>query len=308
MEKNKTIIKIKNLKKQYKNEKVLKSIDLEIKSWDFFALLWHNWAWKTTIINILTNLVEKTSWKVEIWEFDIEKNFNKARELIWVVPQEFNFDQFAKVKDIPITQAWYYWINKKIATEKTKKLLKQLWLWEKRNSKARELSWWMKRRLMIVRALVHEPKILILDEPTAWVDVDLRKSMWFFIQELNKSWTTILLTTHYLEEVEALCEKVAILDKGKIIENTTVKNLLSKLEEEVIILTTKLDKEIKLDWKFTKKYKTKIINSNEIEVTITNKISLNELFLDLNNLSIEIKSFRNKTSRLEALFMKIINK
>mgnify|MGYP002477534427 CR=1 FL=1 len=303
----KNIIEIHKLTKQYNNTKVLKSIDLEIEEWDFFALLWHNWAWKTTTINILTNLVNKSSWRVKIWWIDIDKDFSEARRLIWVVPQEFNFDQFAKVKDIPVNQAWYYWIDKDTAKQKTKELLKKLWLWEKRDSKARELSWWMKRRLMIVRALVHEPKILILDEPTAWVDVDLRKSMWEFIEKLNKNWTTILLTTHYLEEVEALCEKVAILDKGKIIENTSVKTLLSKLKEEVIILSVDWDID-KLDSSFKKRFKASIIDNSEIEVTITKKINLNELFKDLEKLKINIKSFRNKTNRLEALFMKIINK
>ena len=262
----KNIIEIKNLTKKYNNNEVLKSINLDIESWEFFALLWHNWAWKSTIINILTNLVTKNSWNIKIWWIDIDENFENARKLIWVVPQEFNFDVFEKVKNIPVIQAWYYWIDKKTATEKTEIMLKKLWLWEKRDAKAKELSWWMKRRLMIVRALIHEPKILILDEPTAWVDVDLRKSMWEFINELNASWITILLTTHYLEEVEALCKKVAILDKWELIENTTVKNLLSKLKEETIILSS--ENEVKLEQDFIKKYDIKLLDDNEIEMTI----------------------------------------
>ena len=293
------IIEIKWLEKKYKENKVLKWINLEIESWDFFALLWHNWAWKTTIINILTNLVTKSSWIVKIWWIDIDKDFPSARKLIWVVPQEFNFDVFSKVKEIPVIQAGYYWIDKKIAEERTEILLKKLWLWEKREAKARELSWWMKRRLMIVRALIHEPKILILDEPTAWVDVDLRKSMWEFINELNKNWTTILLTTHYLEEVEALCKKVAILDKWEIIENTSVKNLLSKLKEETIILTVKEDYE--LSENIIKKYNIKILEENEIELVVDEKITLNDLFSDLTEEKINIKSFRNKTNRLRSI-------
>ena len=303
---SKKIINIQNLEKKYWETKVLKWINLEIEQGDFFALLWHNWAWKTTTINILTSLVNKTSGSVKVWWIDIDDNFSEAKKLIWVVPQEFNFDQFAKVKDIPVIQAWYYGISKKEAVEKTEELLKKLWLWEKRNSKARELSWWMKRRLMIVRALVHSPKMLILDEPTAWVDVDLRKSMWDFIEKLNKDWTTILLTTHYLEEVEALCKKVAILDSGEIIENTTVKKLLSTLQEEIIILWTE-NKIESLDKKFEKDFLAKILNENEIEVTIKKWTKLNELFKILNEFNIEITSFRNKTNRLEALFMKLIN-
>lgn len=301
------IIEIKNLVKKYGENEVLKSIDLDINSGDFFALLWHNWAWKTTIINIMTNLVKKTSGEIKINGIDIDNDFNKARTNIWVVPQEFNFDVFSKVRDIPIIQAWYYGIDKKTASEKTDELLKKLGLWEKRDAKAKELSGWMKRRLMIVRALIHEPKILILDEPTAWVDVDLRKSMWEFIKDLNEKWLTILLTTHYLEEVEALCKKVAILDNWKIIENTTVKNLLSKTSEEVFVLET--NNEIKkIDEDFIKKYSMKINDSNEFEITIKADESLNEIFKKLDWFWVEIKSFRNKTNRLEALFMKIIKK
>lgn len=302
----KKIIEIKNLTKKYNNKKVLESINLDIEAGDFFALLWHNWAWKTTIINILTNLVTKNSWDIKIWWINIDDDFESARKLIWVVPQEFNFDVFAKVKDIPVIQAWYYWIDKKTATKKTEIMLKKLWLWEKRDAKAKELSWWMKRRLMIVRALIHEPKILILDEPTAWVDVDLRKSMWEFINELNASWITILLTTHYLEEVEALCKKVAIINIWEIVENTTVKNLLSKLKEETIILSSKNNFELTKD--FIKKYNVKLLDDNEIELTVYENMNLNDIFTELSNQKITIKSFRNKTNRLEALFMKLINK
>lgn len=297
-------IKIENLVKNYWENKVLKEVNLEIEQGDFFALLWHNWAGKTTLISILTNLVNKNSWKVEINWVNIDNDFSLARSFIWVVPQEFNFDIFAKVKDIVMTQAGYYWIPKNVALKRTTYYLEKLWLGEKTNSKARELSWWMKRRLMIARALIHEPKILILDEPTAWVDVELRKSMWEFIQELNSNWTTILLTTHYLEEVEALCKNVAIINKWQIIENTSVKNLLSKLDEEIIVLST--NKEISsLDKELIENFSIKILSENEIEATISKKHNLNDLFNTLTKFDIQINSFRNKVNRLEKLFLDI---
>lgn len=301
------IIEIKWLIKEYSWKKVLNWIDLEIQKGDFFALLWHNGAGKTTTINILTNLVKKTSWNVKVWWIDIDNNFSSARKKIWVVPQEFNFDVFAKVKDIPVIQAWYYGIDKETAKLKSEELLKKLWLWEKRNAKAKELSWGMKRRLMIVRALVHNPEVLILDEPTAWVDVDLRKSMWEFIKELNKNGMTIILTTHYLEEVEELCKNVAILDKWEIIENTSVKKLLSKTNEESFIFTSK-DWYKNLEKDFIKKYSLKEIDENDFELTIKIEDSINEVFREFDKKDITITSFRNKTNRLEALFMKIIKK
>ena len=297
-------IKIEKLVKNYWDNKVLKEVNLEIEQGDFFALLWHNWAGKTTIISILTNLVNKNSWKVKINWVDIDEDFSLARSYIWVVPQEFNFDIFAKVKDIVMTQAGYYWINKKISEERTNYYLEKLWLSEKADSKARELSWWMKRRLMIARALVHEPKILILDEPTAWVDVELRKSMWEFIKELNSNWTTILLTTHYLEEVEALCKNVAIINKWEIVENTSVKNLLSKLDEEIILLYSS-EKIWNLDKELIEKFWAKLLNETEIEVTISKKNNLNNLFDMLNKFWIQINSLRNKVNRLEKLFLDI---
>lgn len=301
------ILSIKNLHKKYGDNNVLKWVDLKVEAWDFFALLWHNWAGKTTLISILTNLVNKTSWDVKINNIDIDKNFSKARSYIGVVPQEFNFDVFAKVIDIIIFQAGYYWIDKKTALERSELYLKKLWLWEKRNSKAKELSWWMKRRLMIVRALVHNPKILILDEPTAWVDVNLRKTMWEFIQELNKSGTTIILTTHYLEEVETLCKNVAILNQWNIVKNTSVKKLLSELEKESIILTYS-DKKINLSKDFVKKFDVQILADNEMELEVTKDCSLNELFEKLTKEWVDIRSFRNKTNRLEALFMNLSQK
>lgn len=297
-------IKIEKLVKNYWENEVLKKVNLEIEQGDFFALLWHNWAGKTTIISILTNLVNKNSWKVEINWIDIDNDFSLARSFIWVVPQEFNFDVFAKVKDIIMTQAWYYGVPKDIAKNRVDYYLEKLGLSDKANAKARELSWWMKRRLMIARALIHEPKILILDEPTAWVDVELRKSMWEFVKELNSNWTTILLTTHYLEEVEALCKNVAIINKWEIIENTSVKNLLSKLDEEIIVLTS-TKKIVSLEKDLKDKFSAVLLNENEIEVIISKKHNLNDLFSTLNKFDIQISSFRNKINRLEKLFLDI---
>ena len=300
-------LEIKNLKKSYKDKKVLKWITFDIKEWDFFALLWYNWAWKTTIIWILTDLIRKNSWKIKIFWNDIDNYFNEAKRYIWIVPQEFNFNIFEKVKNIPVNQAWYYGVSKKIAEERTEKYLKELWLWDKRNSEAMELSGWMKRRLMIVRALVHNPKLLILDEPTTWIDVELRKNTHNFLTKLNKWWMTILLTTHYLEEVEALCNKLAIIENWKIIENTTVKRLLEKLDEEVIIFNLK--KEIKsIPSNLEKKYKAEIINKLEIKIYLKEKQLINELIKDFDKQNIKICSFRNWSSRLEQLFINLTKK
>jgi len=232
-------LKIQNLKKSYKKLEVLKWINLTIERWDFFWLLWKNWAWKTTTINILTDLVIKTSWEVKVFWTSIDKSFSEAKSMIWVVPQEFNFDIFSKLIDIVVYQAWFYWISKSVAKERSEELFKKLWLWDKRNEMAKDLSGWMKRRLMIVRALIHKPKLLILDEPTAWVDVEHRKDMWEFLVDLNKSWTTILLTTHYLEEAEMLCNNIAIMSNWKIIKEWSPRELLKWLNEEDIVLYLK---------------------------------------------------------------------
>ena len=224
--------------------------------------------------------------------------------MIGVVPQEFNFNMWTKVRDIPVIQAGYYGIDKKTATERTEKYLKRLELWEKRDNQAMELSGGMKRRLMIVRALIHEPKFLILDEPTAGVDVELRNSMWEFIKELSENGTTILLTTHYLEEVEALCNKVAIISKGKIVENTTTKKLIQKLDCEVFVLNpVKVLKKLPKD--FEKKYDAKIRKDDDIEITIRKDMILNEAFSDLSTEKIDIGSIRNKSNRIEQLFIEL---
>ncbi len=295
---------IKDLIKNYSNKKVLKWVSFDIESGDFFALLWYNWAWKTTLIWIITDLVKKNSWKIKVFNYNIDDDFSSAKKCIWIVPQEFNFNIFSKVKDVPVEQAWYYWISGRVAKKRTEKYLKELWLWDKRNNEIRELSWWMKRRLMIVRALIHEPKLLILDEPTAWIDVELRKSTRSFLRRLNKNWVTILLTTHYLEEVEALCQNLAIISDWKIIKNTSTKNLLKSLDEEIIILDTK-EKTEKLPLVLKEKYKSQILNDTEIKIHLKENQSINQLVKDFDKYFIEISSFKNESSRLEQLFTRL---
>lgn len=303
----KKILEIKNLEKKYWDLEVLKWVNLEVEEGDFFALLWHNGAWKSTTIGVMTSLVNKNSWTVKIWGIDIDKDFSAAKKCIWVVPQEFNFDIFAKVWDICRYAAGYYGIPKKIAEERIEFYLKKLELWDKRDSKARELSGGMKRRLMIARALVHEPKVLVLDEPTAWVDVELRKTMWEFIQMLNKEkGITIILTTHYLEEVEQLCNNVAILSGGKIVKNSGVKDLLKSLDKEVFVLDLK-NKLSQIPERFSQ-YEPKLVDENTLELTIKAKESLNEIFSVLSEKGVEVLSMRNKSNRLEQLFIGLTQK
>ena len=291
-------IKTTNLTKKYKDFEALKNINFSIKSWDFFSLLWVNWAWKTTIIWILTDLVNKTSGKVEIFWIDIDKDFSSAKKLIWVVPQEFNLDIFAKVIDVLTTQAWYYWMSKKDSSIKAIELLKELWLYDKKDSSVRELSGWMKRRLMIARALVHSPKLLILDEPTAWIDINLRKSTYEFLQKLNKNWLTILLTTHYLEEVERLCNSLAVIKNWEIIINTSKKEFFEKIKNSKFEI--ELDKNYN-SLEFLKDYIYEIKDELLI-IEISKKKNLNEIFELLNKNNIWYKNIKNITNELEALF------
>ena len=291
-------IKTTNLTKKYKDFEALKNINFSIKSWDFFSLLWVNWAWKTTIIWILTDLVNKTSGKVEIFWIDIGKDFSSAKKLIWVVPQEFNLDIFAKVIDVLTTQAWYYWMTKKESSIKAIELLKELWLYDKKDASVRELSGWMKRRLMIARALVHSPKLLILDEPTAWIDINLRKSTYEFLQKLNKNWLTILLTTHYLEEVEKLCNSLAVIKNWEIIINTSKKEFFEKIKNSKFEI--ELDKNYN-SLEFLKDYIYEIKDELLI-IEISKKKNLNEIFELLNKNNIWYKNIKNITNELEALF------
>lgn len=300
-------ISIKNLKKTYDDGFVaLKGIDLEIKQGDFFALLGPNGAGKSTTIGILNSLVRKTSGTVEIGGINIDDNFDYAKTKLGVVPQEFNFGIFEKVKDIIVTQAGYYGIPKKQALENTDLLLKQLGLWEKKDVMARMLSGGMKRRLMIARALVHKPEILILDEPTAGVDVELRNSMWEFITKLNKAGTTIILTTHYLEEAEELCKNIAIIDNGKILQNSSMKDLLKTSSKQTIVLDIKDNLKV---IPTIKKCQVIKIDENTLEIIFdSEKITLNEIFHELYEKNVIVQSMRNKQNRLEELFLEITKK
>ena len=297
-------LSIKNLRKTYEGGlEAVKGIDLEVEKGDFFALLGPNGAGKTTTINIIMSLVNKTKGQVKVFGYDIDKDPEKAKTFIGFTPQEFNFDIFEKVFDIVVRQAGYYGIDKKTAKKKAEKYLKQLGLWNKRNEQSLKLSGGMKRRLMIARALVHEPKLLILDEPTAGVDIETRRGMWDFIREINEKGTTIILTTHYLEEAENLCRNIAIIDHGKIIENTSMKNFLSKMDKETFIFD--INKCIKKVPNL-KNYKIKIIDETTIEVEILEKQNLNKIFEHFKKNKIEIISMRRKTARLEELFMALV--
>ena len=298
-------LEIKNLKKIYPNGvEALKGIDLEVKRSDFFALLGPNGAGKTTIINIIVDLVNKTGGSIKVFGIDIDRDKDEAKMHIGIVPQEFNFNIFEKVFDIVVQQAGYYGIPKKIAKERAEKYLKQLGLWEKRNSASRTLSGGQKRRLMIARALVHEPQLLILDEPTAGVDIEIRRSMWKFISDLNTSGRTIILTTHYLEEAESLCRNIAIIDHGKIIENTSMKEFLRKVDRETYVFDVKEAKPIN----DLEHCNFKVIDDTTIQAEISKEDSLNKLFEHFKKNSIEVLSMRRKTARLEELFMSLVNK
>ena len=295
---------IKNLFKEYDSGLLaLKGIDIEVKQGDFFALLGPNGAGKSTILGIISSLVKKTSGDVTLFGMNIDKDFPIIKKNIGVVPQEFNFNQFEKVFDIISTQGGYFGIPRKLSEERAEKYLKLLGLWDKRDQTPRMLSGGMKRRLMIARALIHEPKLLILDEPTAGVDIELRRSMWKFLKEINEKGTTIILTTHYLEEAEYLCRNVAIIDRGKIIQNTSTSDLLRQLNAESFIFDAY---ENLSELPSINGYKGRIINDNSFEIEVEKNKSLNTLFTNLTAQGIEISSMRNKTNRLEELFVSIV--
>ncbi|GAB4223087.1 MAG: ABC transporter ATP-binding protein [Gammaproteobacteria bacterium] len=296
---------ITNLTKTYANGvTALKGINLTVQEGDFFALLGPNGAGKSTTIGILTSLVNKTSGDIKVYGYDLATQIQLAKTQIGLVPQEFNFNIFVKVHDILMTQAGYYGVKPALARERTEFYLKKLDLWEKRNDIARNLSGGMKRRLMIARALVHQPQLLILDEPTAGVDIEIRRSMWEFLREINKQGTTIVLTTHYLEEAENLCNNIAIIDHGEIIENTSMRQLLKKLNRETFVFY--LEKSLNFKPELTN-FPCYLIDENTLEVEVHKDQSLNQLFTELNENHIEALSMRNKTNRLEELFLKLIN-
>lgn len=279
----------------------LKGIELEVQQGDFFALLGPNGAGKSTTIGIISSLVNKTQGSVSVFGYDLDTHLTQAKAYIGLVPQEFNFNQFETVLQIVVNQAGYYGVPRNIAKQRAHKYLSQLDLWEKRNAPARTLSGGMKRRLMIARALMHEPKLLILDEPTAGVDIEIRRSMWAFLQEINAAGVTIILTTHYLEEAEMLCRNIAIIDKGIIVENTSIKTLLSKLNIETFVLDVQTDKTVIVltDVKYTFK-------DNEIEVEVAKEDGLNHVFTQLTEQGVQVMSMRNKANRLEELFVKLV--
>lgn len=301
-----TALVIENLTKTYKNGfQALKGINLRVEQGEFYALLGPNGAGKSTTIGIISSLVKKTEGKVTIFGYDLDKDLSLAKQQLGVVPQEFNFGQFEKVVDIVATQAGYYGIDKKLAYERAEKYLKKLGIWDKKDQQARMLSGGMKRRLMIARAMVHEPKLLILDEPTAGVDIELRRSMWEFLTEINQQGTTIILTTHYLEEAEMLCRRIAIIDKGQIVEDTDMKTLLSKLDIEHFLLDLRepLSQVPQID-----NIPTKLIDQRTLEVAVNKSQSLNEVFNVLNAQQINVLSLRNKSNRLEELFVSMVEK
>jgi len=294
-------LSIKDLSKKYKSGvEALKSVSFDVQEGDFFALLGPNGAGKTTAIGIITSLVNKSSGSIEVFGHDLDKELAKAKSCIGVVPQEVNLNLFDYNFNILVNQAGFYGIPRSEGKKRAEQYLKQMQLWEKRKTNARSLSGGMKRRLMVARALVNRPKLLLLDEPTAGVDIETRRMMWDFLRDLNANGTTIILTTHYLEEAEQLCNKVAIIDEGKIIENDSMQNVLKKLKTEVFILNTEkpLDKAPQIDG-----YITALKSPQEIEITVSQKQGVNDAFSTLQARGVKVLSMRNKNSRLEELFL-----
>tara|TARA_A100001388_G_scaffold93106_1_gene67488 strand:+ start:263 stop:1183 length:921 start_codon:yes stop_codon:yes gene_type:complete len=297
-------LQIDDLKKTYKGGTVaLKGISLKVKKGDFYALLGPNGAGKSSTIGIIGTLVTKTSGQVKIFDIDTDKDVATAKLLLGVVSQEINFSQFEKVIDIVTTQAGFYGIKKSIAKPKVETMLRRLGLWDKRNDQARTLSGGYKRRLMIAKALIHEPKLLILDEPTAGVDIELRREMWDFLKEINANGTTIILTTHYLEEAEQLCKNIGIIDHGEIVVDTSMKDLLRKLDVQgfVLDLEEPLDNEPMIEG-----YNLRLDDPLTLVTAINKDKSINNLFDELNKIGIKVKSMRNESNRLEELFIETI--
>ena len=298
-------LEINDLKKTYSGGvEALKGISFSVNEGDFYALLGPNGAGKSSTIGIIGSLVTKSSGNVKIFDVDIDENLPLAKTMLGVVSQEINFSQFEKVLDIVVTQAGFYGIPKKEALPKVENILKRLSLWDKRNVQARTLSGGYKRRLMIAKALIHEPKLLILDEPTAGVDIELRREMWSFLKEINENGTTIILTTHYLEEAEQLCRNIGIIDKGKIVVNTSMKDLLGTLNVQgfVFDLQSPLDQAPIIEG-----FPLKLEDSLTLIAAVSKDRSINALFEELSKLDIKIKSMRNESNRLEELFIEMVN-
>ncbi|TQV81473.1 ABC transporter ATP-binding protein [Aliikangiella coralliicola] len=299
-------IEIIDLKKKYANRvEALKGISFSVEKGDFIALLGPNGAGKSTTIGVICSLVNKSSGTVKVFGHSIDSELEAAKRCIGLVPQEFNFSQFETCRQIVVTQAGYYGVTRAVANERAEKILKQLALWEKRDTQARELSGGMKRRLMIARALMHEPKVLILDEPTAGVDIEIRRSMWEFLTKINKQGTTIVLTTHYLEEAEQLCRNIAIINHGEIIENTTMKDLISRLDRETFVLDVdKTPQEFPCIDEVCFRHR----DDSSIEIDVPKSAALNNVFEWLTKQEIKVLSMRNKSNRLEELFVQLTEK
>ncbi|GBE09983.1 daunorubicin/doxorubicin resistance ATP-binding protein DrrA [bacterium BMS3Bbin12] len=297
-------LRVRGLTKTYADgHRALRGVDLDVERGDFFALLGPNGAGKTTLIGITSSLVNKTSGKVYIFDKDIDTDFEDARTHIGLVPQEFNFPVFEPVIEVLVNQAGYYGMARRRAFSRAEEVLHQLGIWEKRHTTARNLSGGMKRRLMIARALMHEPELLILDEPTAGVDIELRRSMWDFLRRINGQGTTIILTTHYLEEAESLCRHIAIINRGELVENTGMKQLLSRLDTETFLLdiASPLGEPPRISGQAVR-----LVDEITLEVEIHKREGINALFAALSHLGIEVLSMRNKANRLEQLFMHLI--
>jgi ABC-2 type transport system ATP-binding protein len=296
---------LRKLTKTYKNGvKALKGIDLEVEEGDFFALLGPNGAGKTTAIGIITSLVNKSSGVVEVFGHDIDRELEVAKSCIGLVPQEINFNLFETLFTIVVNQAGFYGIPRPLARVRAEKYLKQLQLWERRNSIARTLSGGMKRRLMIARALMHEPKLLILDEPTAGVDIENRRSMWEFLRNINLEGTTIILTTHYLEEAENLCRNIAIIDGGRIIEKDSMPNVLRKLQTEVFVFNLRKSR---TDAPPMAVFNPVLVDDHTLEIEVSKSQTLNDIFAQFSAQGIEVTSMRNKVNRLEELFIRLVD-
>ncbi len=297
-------LSIRGLTKTYRNGvQALRGIDLDVQEGDFFALLGPNGAGKTTSIGIVMSLVTKTGGSVSVFGHDIDRELDRAKSCIGLVPQEINFNQFEKVFTIVVNQAGFYGIPRGLAHERAEKYLRQLQLWDKRDAIARSLSGGMKRRLMIARALVHEPRLLILDEPTAGVDIEIRRSMWGFLRAINAQGTTIILTTHYLEEAESLCRHIAIIDGGRIIENDTMAGVIRKLNQETFVLNFRAPAATVPE---LPGFAARMTDDHTLEVEVSKEQSLNDIFARLTQQRIEVVSMRNKVNRLEELFMRLV--
>lgn len=300
-------LEINQLRKTYRNGfEALKGIDLQVKRGDFFALLGPNGAGKSTCIGIITSLINKTSGCVKIFGHDLDTDIIAAKRKIGMVPQEFNFNIFEPVGEIIANQGGYYGVPAAQVKQQTEMYLRELGLWDKRYIQARELSGGMKRRLMIARALVHQPELLILDEPTAGVDIELRRSMWKFMRRINEQGTTIILTTHYLEEAEQMCKNIAIIDQGQIVQNTSMKALLSTLDTETFILY--LRESVHELPSISAAFALRLVDEHTLEVDIPKHLTMNDVILQLHQQSIQIDSMRNKVNRLEELFVSLTDK